>query len=107
MSPRTSITSRGRGYFRRGVDRAPRSQGRAGRTTSNGPGWKSARARKGRAVELVQAALKGDEEARGEIEALALGSPSAFPAGFGPAIADARFDRAILAELAASLSPAA
>lgn len=58
------------------------------------------------ARELVDQALTGDEPARRRIEELAALAPDAFPAGFGPAIASARFDLAAAAELVESMQAA-
>jgi hypothetical protein len=59
---------------------------------------------RGRAVSLVKAATAGDEPARAELEVLSRRSPRSFPAGFGDAIANARFDRTIVARLQVSLT---
>ena len=56
------------------------------------------------AGELVTAACEGAENARARIEALTIACPQAFPDGFAAAIAAARFDQAVLAELAAALN---
>jgi hypothetical protein len=56
--------------------------------------------RKARAAEsLLKSALAGTESARAEMEQLCRTVPAAWPAGFADAIADARADRALLAEL--------
>ena len=55
---------------------------------------------------LVDQALAGDEPARRRIEELASLAAEAFPAGFGPAIAAARFDLAAAAELVESTQAA-
>ena len=51
------------------------------------------------AVELVRTAIAGGELARAELEQLAARVPRAFRNGFHLAIAEARFDRAVIAEL--------
>lgn len=56
------------------------------------------------AAELVQAASEGQEAARARIEQLTVKQPMAFPDGFAAAIAAARFDQAVLAELQAALT---
>lgn len=58
------------------------------------------------AAELVDQAAAGVESARSRIEELTGLAPDAFPAGFGPAIAAARFDRAAAAELVEALQAA-
>lgn len=64
----------------------------------------STSAHRASAEALVRLATEGDEPARAELEGLTIASPRAFPAGFASAIADARFDRAALAELAQALA---
>lgn len=59
------------------------------------------------ADDLVDRAMIGDESARRRLEELSGLAAEAFPAGFGPAIAGARFDLAAAAELVATLKSAA
>jgi hypothetical protein len=58
---------------------------------------------RGRAVSLVKAATAGDEPARAELESSAKRQARSFPQGFPGAIGAARFDRAIIGKLSATL----
>jgi hypothetical protein len=59
--------------------------------------------RRAEVVALVNSAIKGHEDGRKAIEDFCTATPLAFPAGFPEAIADARFDRLALKELATIL----
>ena len=62
------------------------------------------RRRRQRAIELMQDALAGSEAARAELGRLAVMVPRAFPTGFAEVVAEARYDRAVIAELTAALA---